>query len=592
MASQHFTNTLKEEVICPICMDILQDPVTIDCGHNFCLRCITQSGDTSNDFLNCPLCNKLVRRDTFRPNWLLVNLVEKIQAMDPSEMQPGREELKCQRHGEKFHYFCEYDGMFLCVVCRESKDHKLHKISLIEEAALSYQGQLQSQVEVLQEKEKVIVQLKEQGEQKINVFMAQVELEKQRIITEFKQLRQVLKEEESFLLSRVLWLGQEEEKGKKFYIASAEAQLNSFRKLIDSVKAMQRLPPSQLLRDVKVVLCRSEGFRYLSPSPVPLALEKKLSEAQSRHDSLTESLKRFKDNFQADMKRDKNRFFKGMKENYRKSWSSFHSLMEKHTLKTSKTSEPESPSPEDGTTKPASPNLHPSTLSEDSFAVKATPPASLRPQPRPRSMASFPEFSPNQASSENPSSPGAEWTEGLKVALTPVTLDAASAHPNLVISQDLKTVTLDFIPQDSSAEPEDPARFFPFCCVLGSPGVSSGCQAWEAELRGPEGGACLVGVASGLVPRRGFLVVEPLTGFWALRIAGSECQALTESGTRENLPVRPRKVGVHVDHECGEVVFYDATTSNYIYTFHTSFPGQIFPFFRLLFPGTQIILSP
>uniref|UniRef100_A0A8C4PKQ8 Tripartite motif containing 31 n=1 Tax=Equus asinus asinus TaxID=83772 RepID=A0A8C4PKQ8_EQUAS len=246
MASQHFTNTLKEEVICPICMDILQDPVTIDCGHNFCLRCITQSGDTSNDFLNCPLCNKLVRRDTFRPNWLLVNLVEKIQAMGPSEMQPGREELKCQRHGEKFHYFCEYDGMFLCVVCRESKDHKLHKISLIEEAALSYQVGIW-------------------GLENCYLFplslhlIAQVELEKQRIITEFKQLRQVLKEEESFLLSRVLWLGQEEEKGKKFYIASAEAQLNSFRKLIDSVKAMQRLPPSQLLRDVKVVLCRYDG---------------------------------------------------------------------------------------------------------------------------------------------------------------------------------------------------------------------------------------------------------------------------------------------------------------------------------------------
>uniref|UniRef100_A0A8C4LJP7 Tripartite motif containing 31 n=1 Tax=Equus asinus asinus TaxID=83772 RepID=A0A8C4LJP7_EQUAS len=395
MASQHFTNTLKEEVICPICMDILQDPVTIDCGHNFCLRCITQSGDTSNDFLNCPLCNKLVRRDTFRPNWLLVNLVEKIQAMGPSEMQPGREELKCQRHGEKFHYFCEYDGMFLCVVCRESKDHKLHKISLIEEAALSYQGQLQSQVEVLQEKEKVIVQLKEQGEQKINVFMAQVELEKQRIITEFKQLRQVLKEEESFLLSRVLWLGQEEEKGKKFYIASAEAQLNSFRKLIDSVKAMQRLPPSQLLRDVKVVLCRSEGFRYLSPSPVPLALEKKLSEAQSRHDSLTESLKRFKGKEKAIS------FSIHLPlEEVIAAFLPLTSFLLSFSLQ------------EDGTTKPASPNLHPSTLSEDSFAVKATPPASLRPQPRPRSMASFPEFSPNQASSENPSSPGLRAVRG------------------------------------------------------------------------------------------------------------------------------------------------------------------------------------
>ncbi|XP_004441832.1 PREDICTED: E3 ubiquitin-protein ligase TRIM31 [Ceratotherium simum simum] len=565
MASQQITDKLKEEVICPICIDVLQDPVTIDCGHNFCLRCISQSGKASDNVLKCPFCNKLVRRDMFRPNWLLMNLVEKIQAMDPSETQPEREELRCLRHGEKFHYFCEHDGKFLCMVCRESKNHKLHNVTLIEEAAQSYQGQLQSKVEVLQQKEKMIVQLKEQGEQKINVFMAQAELEKQKIITEFKQLRQVLKEEENFLLSRLNWLSQEGEKGKKLYITSAEAQLNSLRKFIDSLKVKQHSPPSQLLRDVKTVLYRSDGFPYLSLTPVPLVLEKKLSEAQSRHESLTESLKRFKDNIQADRKKDKSKFLKGMNENNRTSCNRI--------------------------TKPASPNPRAATpfqpLAEGFLAGKATPPALLQR----RSRASFAGFLLNQARSENPRSPGAERTEERKVALTPLTLDEASAHPDLVISQDLKTVTLDFIPQNS-AEPADPARFFPFRCVLASPGLSSGRQAWEAELRGPEGGACLVGVASELVPRRGFLVVGPLTGFWALRIAGSECQALTETGAREDLTVRPTKVGVRVDHECGEVVFYDATTSKHIYTFHTSFPGQIFPFFRLLFPGTQITLNP
>lgn len=153
-------------------------------------------------------------------------------------------------------------------------------------------------------------------------------------------------------------------------------------------------------------------------------------------------------------------------------------------------------------------------------------------------------------------------------------------------------MTLTPVLQSVCAEPTDPERFYPFRCVLGLPGLCSGCQTWEAELQGPGGGGCVVGVASEPVPRKGMLQIEPLSGFWALRIAGSECQALTAAGTREDLSVCPRKVGVRVNHECGEVVFCDATTSNHLYTFHASFPGQIFPFFRLLFPGTQITLSP
>uniref|UniRef100_F1RYH5 Tripartite motif containing 31 n=1 Tax=Sus scrofa TaxID=9823 RepID=F1RYH5_PIG len=543
MAGQQFTNKLQEEVICPICMDILQDPATIDCGHSFCLQCIMRSREGLDSVIKCPLCNKIVKRDTIRPNWLLVNLVEKIQAMDPSEEQPEVKELKCPKHGERFHYFCESDGKVLCVACCGSKDHKFHNTILLEEAAQSFQ--------------------------------AQVEQEKQKISTVFEQLLQALKEEKNFLLSRINWLDQELTKDRNSYLASAEAQLQSLRKLKDSLKARQLLPPREMLQDIKPVLSRSAGFRFLSPPPVSADLEKKLNETKLRHESLIESLKKFQDKCQADGKKDKSRFLKGLDKHYIKSWY----LLEKSNPTPMETLEPESPS-DDRNAKPLPPKLKLSPSLPNLFRSRSR-----------ASIASFVFYS-NEDSSEDPGSPGAAWTEELKAALTPVTLDAASAHPDLIISQDLKTVTLDPVPQSRCAEPTDPARFHPFRCVLGLPGLSSGCQTWEAELEGPEGGGCLVGVASELVTRRGPLMIEPLTGFWVLRIVGFDCQALTEGGTREELSVRPRKVGIHVNHEGGEVVFYDSITSSRIYTFHTSFPGQVLPFFRLLFPGTQITLSP
>ncbi|KAM6185027.1 E3 ubiquitin-protein ligase TRIM31-like [Rhynchocyon petersi] len=203
---------------------------------------------------------------------------------------------------------------------------------------------------------------------------------------------------------------------------------------------------------------------------------------------------------------------------------------------------------------------------------------------------SYAEVAPRPAGSEDTESSGITWREEVK-NLTPVTLDAASAHPNLVLSHDLKTVTMNFDSLEDS-EPTDPARFYPFRCVLGLPGLSSGRQAWEVELQGPGGGACMVGVASEHAPRRGYLDIEPLAGFWVLRIQGSECQAVPEARTREVLPIRPKKLGICVDHERGEVAFYDTTTGKRIYTFFGSFPGQIFPFFRILYLGTQVTLSP
>ncbi|MEJ1281022.1 tripartite motif-containing 10 [Cricetulus griseus] len=444
-------NKLQEEVTCPICLEILQNPVTIDCGHNFCQQCIIQVGKTTEN-LQCPLCKVTVSKDTFRPNKQLASLAETIRSMDPTEFQPEGEEKRCLKHKEKFHYFCEQDGEFLCLVCRDSRSHKSHNVTLIDEADQNYKVLIESQIQDLGQKDKEIIEEKKRSEGAIQVFRAQIHLEKLKILEEFKHLHLRLEEEERFLLSRLDWL---EHEGAKQIGQSVE-------------------------------------FKFLNPTPVPEDLERKTREAIARHAVIIKSLEGLKDNLKTEGKKDKSAFL-------------------------------------------------------DSLSKQE--------------MERF-----------------------------PVTLDAASADRNLTFSQDLKKATL-YMVQESLNTQGKPRPFYPFHCVRGSPKLSSGRGVWEVEIQGPSGRVGMVGVATELA-LRSQSQNSGTSCLWALRISSSGCQPFTNCKVQENVLISLEKVGVYVDYNRGDVVFYDAITKKHIYTFQTSFDRQVFPLFGLLASCTSITLSP
>ncbi|KAM6971555.1 uncharacterized protein LKV04_017112 [Tautogolabrus adspersus] len=57
------THVREEQTSCPVCQDVLQDPVSTSCGHWFCRQCITsywdQSGSPGDS--SCPQCGKRSR---------------------------------------------------------------------------------------------------------------------------------------------------------------------------------------------------------------------------------------------------------------------------------------------------------------------------------------------------------------------------------------------------------------------------------------------------------------------------------------------------------------------------------------------------
>nr|XP_008174274.1 RING finger protein 112-like [Chrysemys picta bellii] len=80
---------LREDVTCSICLDILDDPVSIECGHNFCRGCLSiHWSEVSAQGCRCPECRAPCSGDRMIRDTRVKNLVEKITEHLQEEPEP------------------------------------------------------------------------------------------------------------------------------------------------------------------------------------------------------------------------------------------------------------------------------------------------------------------------------------------------------------------------------------------------------------------------------------------------------------------------------------------------------------------------
>uniref|UniRef100_A0A3B4BDI7 B30.2/SPRY domain-containing protein n=1 Tax=Periophthalmus magnuspinnatus TaxID=409849 RepID=A0A3B4BDI7_9GOBI len=156
-----------------------------------------------------------------------------------------------------------------------------------------------------------------------------------------------------------------------------------------------------------------------------------------------------------------------------------------------------------------------------------------------------------------------------------VVLDPLTHNPWLQLSDNQQTVQE---AQSVSDVPENPQRFDTLPCVLAWEGYSYGRHYWEVDV-GVKG-AWRVGLTTAKSRRRGRFSMSPKEGYWALWRSSHSFYACTKPETE--LPVRlvPRRVGVYLDYDEGQISFYDAETKSHIYSFNNgTFEEKLYPLF-------------
>ncbi|XP_043927411.1 E3 ubiquitin-protein ligase TRIM13 isoform X2 [Protopterus annectens] len=130
---------LEEDLTCPICCCLFEDPRVLPCSHSFCRKCLENilEGNTRGMLwrppFKCPTCRKevsVVSISSLQVNYSLRGIVEKYNKIKISPKMPV-----CEVHsGQPLNMFCSTDLRLICGCCATGGDHAVHAFCSIEDA--------------------------------------------------------------------------------------------------------------------------------------------------------------------------------------------------------------------------------------------------------------------------------------------------------------------------------------------------------------------------------------------------------------------------------------------------------------------------
>ncbi|KAL8213181.1 UNVERIFIED_CONTAM: hypothetical protein K2H54_061154 [Gekko kuhli] len=153
---------------------------------------------------------------------------------------------------------------------------------------------------------------------------------------------------------------------------------------------------------------------------------------------------------------------------------------------------------------------------------------------------------------------------GLQLHRGKVTLDPDTAHPQLRLSEDQKSLRWG---EEAQNLPDNPERFDSYSAVLGREGFTRGRRFWEVTVGGE--GDWTVGIARQSVKRKGKICIDAENGFWCL----GKVDELYGSTLVFPLSLSsvPQRIRVSLNYAGGQVAFFDADRATLLSLFSEAF---------------------
>ncbi|CAM4539123.1 unnamed protein product [Lepidochelys kempii] len=287
MAAGDLAGSLQDEVTCSICLEYFTDPVTIECGQNFCQACLSQCWGELEPNFSCPQCRESALQRDLRPHGQLGNLAELVKCL---RLQAGPEpegQRVGDRHQEALKLSCEEDQTPLCLVCDRSWAHRTHTVVPMEEAAQEHREQIPTRLQHLWEETEELLGLKSDWDKERERLLRQTEVERPLVVSKCEGLHQFLAEQERLLLARLGELGEEIGRRREDNATHLGEEISRLSALITELEGKRQQPVLELLQ---------ADEKAMSPHPVPESpeLEKRIRDFP-RENNLQEAVTGFLD---------------------------------------------------------------------------------------------------------------------------------------------------------------------------------------------------------------------------------------------------------------------------------------------------------
>ncbi|XP_072001183.1 tripartite motif-containing protein 14-like isoform X2 [Engystomops pustulosus] len=568
---------LRDELLCSICLSIYTDPVTLRCGHNFCQVCMDQvlNAQHESGIYSCPECREKTR-PTLMGNMDLRNVIEHVLSSPPHQEEvtgicctycfhspvpavksclmceaslcddhlrvhskgpehvltdpsTSLENPKCPVHKKILEYYCTEDAACICVTCRLDGKHRGHQVETLDEASEKKKKKMRDVLQTLTTKRKETEGRVQRLEERCRKAQEKASGEAERVTALCIELRSRLDDLEKRIRNEIS--RQEMEVSLSDMIQKLEIQKDELSRKMKNIEELCNMT------DPLTVLQEPDTGGHDGGD-----------EDTGGHDGGDEDTGGHDETHDVDVDVITGMLHAGI--------SDIMTYLQ--------------------TISPAKPKAE-----------------EIRPQPpRPRSLLGHTPDLPEYRSDDVIVRSGEAWRKEMFAEeiygkfCADISLDINTAHNNLIISDDLKTVTRT---RESQNRPDTAERFKDYSQVMSSRGFTSGRHYWDVEIRSLE---WEVGMCYPSIDRRGRQsYIGGNNKSWSLiRFSGQYSVAHDSKRAAQCDNILSNRFRICLDYEAGELSFYELLNSvRHLHTFTTTFRLPLYVVLRVKKGGINII---
>ncbi|XP_078073547.1 zinc-binding protein A33-like [Mustelus asterias] len=253
--------SLNQGLSCSICAQMYTQPVTLDCGHNFCKACVLECWGQEAATVSCPQCGQEFPRRELMTNQLLVTIVASLRhlslGLGPAGVTVNG--LRCPLHCQPAELFCSKDLKLVCPSCLPLGQGENPTLMPVDEAYTFCKGKLEDSVGSLEKKLEEYCKAQAARGTKISETLELVKGLQENIEAEFSTLYEFLQLQESTLSEKLSRESEELVQSLEANVKLISRKSSSIEKFIAEIHSLiEAEDQSQLLTNIKSILQRGD----------------------------------------------------------------------------------------------------------------------------------------------------------------------------------------------------------------------------------------------------------------------------------------------------------------------------------------------